>query len=97
VAGGDVTEMDVARQGAEEGDAVSDEHRDARDDEAVNEARAQKLLNGDAAVHIDVLDAAGSEFGNNFGGRPGHLLDAASTHGGESRARLLRTTTRLSP
>lgn len=78
-----MTEADVARQGAEEGDAVSNEHRDASDDEALHEASAQKLLNGDAAVHVDVLDAAGSEFGNNFGRRPGHLLDAASAHGGE--------------
>src|SRR5579859_2210930 len=83
VAGGDVMEMDVARQGAEEGDAVSNEHGDASDDEAVHEAGAQKLLNSDAAVHVDVLDATGSEFGNNFGARPGHLLDTASAHGGE--------------
>ena len=46
--GGDVMETDVVRQGAEEGDAVSNEHRDARDDEALHEAGAQKLLNGDA-------------------------------------------------
>lgn len=78
-----MTETDVARQGAEEGDAVANEHRDARDDEALHEASAQKLLNGDAAVHVDALDAAGSEFGNNFGGWPGHLLDTASAHGGE--------------
>ena len=49
----------------------------------MNEAGAQKLLNGDAAVHVDVLDAAGSEFGNDFGGGSGHLLDAGSAHGGE--------------
>ena len=34
VAGGDVTEADVARQGAEEGDAFANEHGDASDDEA---------------------------------------------------------------
>ena len=32
---GDVTEMDVARQRAKEGDAVSNEDRDASDDEAL--------------------------------------------------------------
>lgn len=76
-------EADVAREGAEEGDSVSNENRDASDDEALHEAGAQKLLNGDAAVHVDVLDAAGSEFGNNFGGRTGHLLETGSAHGGE--------------
>ena len=35
VVGGDVMEMDVARQRAEEGNAVSNDHRDASDDEAL--------------------------------------------------------------
>jgi hypothetical protein len=60
---GYVTKADVAGQGAEEGDAVADEHRDSSDDEALHEAGAQKLLNGDPAAHVDVLDAAGSECG----------------------------------
>ena len=46
VVGGHVMEAGVARQGAEERDAVANEHRDASDDETLNEARAQELLVG---------------------------------------------------
>ena len=46
VVGGHVMEAGVARQGAEERDAVAHEHRDASDDETLNEARAQELLVG---------------------------------------------------
>ena len=54
------------RQAAEERNAFSDEHGDTRDDEALNEARAQELLNRDSAVDVEVAGAAGGELRNDL-------------------------------
>src|SRR5881396_3546509 len=63
LARGDVRQLDVTARRAEERDAGADEHRDAGDDEALDEPGAQEALDGDASVHIEVLEAAGGELG----------------------------------
>ena len=47
-----VAEPNVARQGAEQGNSVSNEHRNARDNETLNEPRTQKPLNRDPTVDV---------------------------------------------
>src|SRR5664280_152319 len=79
----DVTEPHVARQGAEERDSVSNEHRHARDNETLNEPRAQEPLNRDPAVDVEVVGTARSESGNDLGRRPGHLFDDACAGSGQ--------------
>src|SRR6202789_1541780 len=74
----DVTEPNVMRQAAEERNPLSNEHRDTRDDETLNESRAQELLNRDSSVDVEVLSAAGGELRNDLSRRSGHLFDHAS-------------------
>jgi hypothetical protein len=73
-------EPHIARQGAEERNSVSNEHRHASDDETLNEPRAQESLNRDPAVDVEVVGAAGSESRNDLSRRPCHLFNNAS-HG----------------
>jgi hypothetical protein len=61
LARGDVAEADVLHEGTEKRDALADEHGDLADGEAVDLAGAEKILDGDAAVNIDVLGAMGFE------------------------------------
>jgi hypothetical protein len=88
VARGYVTEANVMRQAPEEGDSLSNEHRDTGDDEALNKPRAQELLNRDSTVDVEVTGAAGSELGNDLLWRAGHLFKNSS--GG--RGQVYRTT-----
>jgi hypothetical protein len=50
----DVPEGDVARHSAKERNSGADEHRNAGDDEALNEPRLKKALNGYPAIHVNV-------------------------------------------
>ena len=54
-----MTEMNVVREGAEERDSLSDENRDASDDDTLNESAAQEALNCDSAIDVEVVGAAG--------------------------------------
>ena len=78
-----VTESQVALQGAEERNSVSNENWHASDDETLNEPCAQEFLNCDATVDVEVMSAGGSEFRNDLGGRPGHLFNHASAGRGQ--------------
>jgi len=75
----DVLEVDVAQQGAEEGNTLPDQDWHTGDDEALDQSGAEELLDGDAAVDIDVSKAAGFKFRNEFWRRAGHLLNIGST------------------
>src|SRR5438094_8583423 len=50
-----MTEMDVARQSAEQRNSVSNQHWHASDREALNESGAQELLDRDPAVDVQVV------------------------------------------
>jgi len=71
------------RQGAEEGDSVSDENRDASDDEALDESGAEEALDCDSSIDLEVVSARGGELGNDFGRSAGHLFDFRSWGCGE--------------
>ena len=70
-----MVEEDVAGDGTEEGNTPADEDGDTGDDEAVDEARGEEALDGDAAVDVGVFESAGAELADNFGGCAGHLVD----------------------
>jgi hypothetical protein len=80
---GYVAEAQIARERAEQRNAFSDEHGYACDGETLNEAGAQKTLNGDASVDVEVMSAAGGQFRNDLRGSAGHLLDTTAAHRGE--------------
>lgn len=57
----DVPERDVARYRAKERNPRPDEHRNASDNEALDEPVLEKPLNRDSAIHVNVPDAASRE------------------------------------
>jgi len=73
-----MTQLDIVWQAAKEWDAFSDAHGYAGDDEPLDQAGAEESLNGDAAIDVEVMSAAGGEFRNDFGRSSGHLFDDAS-------------------
>src|SRR6266496_2429663 len=68
----------VTRQGAEERNSVSNEHRHASDNETLNEPRAQEPLNRDPTIDVEVVGTTSSELRNDLSRRPGHLFNHAS-------------------
>src|SRR5207245_439376 len=76
-----VTEPDIARKSAEERNSVANEHRHASDDETFNESRAQKPLNRDPAVDVEMMGTSGRELRNDLGRSPGHLFNGAAGRG----------------
>src|SRR5215472_2070258 len=78
-----MTEVDVVRQAAEEGNAVSNEDGHSGDGQAVQGARAQESLNGEAAIDVEVARTGGIELGDDFGGRSCHLFNVAFAYGGQ--------------
>src|SRR5258706_3194213 len=52
---GHVFEPDVVRQRSKQGDPTSEEHRDAGDDQALDEPCLQEALDGHAAVDIEMF------------------------------------------
>jgi hypothetical protein len=78
-----VTQPNVALQGPEKRDPVSNEHRHASDDETLNEPRAQEPLNGDPTVDVEVVGTTSSELRDDRSGRPGHLFNNASAGRGQ--------------
>jgi|SRR5258708_6024914 len=80
VPGGYVAEPNVVRQGAEERDALSNEHGHSSNNETLNGPGAQEPLNGDAAVDVEVVDAPSGELRNDPSGRSAHLFHNATAH-----------------
>jgi hypothetical protein len=74
VPSGYVTEPNVARQGAEERNSVSNEHGNTCDYEALNEPSPKKPLNGDPAINVNMADAANGKLRHDFGRIPRHTL-----------------------
>src|SRR6185437_5153666 len=72
-----VTEPNIVRQGAEERDSFSNEHRHASDNETLNESRAQKPLNRDPTVDVEMVNPTSSQLRNDLSRRPGHLFSYA--------------------
>src|SRR5712691_2694412 len=83
VPGRDVIEPNVARQGAEERNSVSNEHRHAGDDETLNEPCAQEPLNRYPTVDVEVVKTPSRELRNDLIRGPGHLFDNASAERGQ--------------
>jgi len=54
-----VTQLEVVGQGAKQRDPVSNEHWNSGNGEELNQACAQKALNRNAAVNIEMMGAAG--------------------------------------
>jgi hypothetical protein len=77
-----VAKPQITRQGAEEGNSVSNEHRHPRDNETLNEACAQEPLNRDPSVDVEVVGTASSEFRDDLSRRSGHLFHNTSAHRG---------------
>ena len=50
--GSDVTQANIVRQRSKKRDALTDEHRESTDDQAVDEAGAQELLNRLSTVDV---------------------------------------------
>ena len=71
------------RQAAEEWNTFSDEHGNTRDGETLNEACAQEALNGDAAIDVEMLGAAGGELRDDLLRWAAHLLDDSSAGRGQ--------------
>jgi len=82
---GDVPEFDISREGAKERDTFPYEHRNTRDDESLNQAGAKKLLNGDAAINVNVSNAARFKLGDDFNRIARHMLHLSSRRGGHWR------------
>ena len=74
-----VTEPHVARQGAEERNSVSNEHRNASDNKTLNEPCAQESLNRDPTVDVEVVGTTSSKLRNDLSRSPGHPFNSAST------------------
>src|SRR5213592_1103728 len=81
----DMLQGDIAAKRAKEWDAGANEHRNTGDNEALNEASLQELLNGDAAIHIDMLDAAGPKLRHDLGRSAGHSLHHGPRRSGGDR------------
>ena len=89
-----VTQVQVARQGAKKRNPVSNQHGHARDDKALNEPRAQKALNREATVYIDMAGTAGSQLRMSAGSPANCSVPPRAAD--RSNWRLFKTTTRLS-
>ena len=55
---GDVLQPNIVRQRSKEGNAFPQQHGDPGDDQPLNQAGPEKTLDGDAAIHVDMADAA---------------------------------------
>src|SRR5690349_23239665 len=83
VPGGDVAKPNVVWKGTEERNAVSNQHGHVRDDETLDQPRAQEPLNRHPAVDIEVVRAGGGEPRDDVSRRAAHLLDDAAADRGQ--------------
>jgi len=70
-----VFEQDIARQRPEERNAGADQHRNAGDDQAMDESGTEEPLDGQPAVDVEVLEAARLESRHDLLRRARHPLD----------------------
>ena len=70
-----MTKPDVARHWAKQRDTCADQHRYARDHESVDASGCKESLNGDAAVHVHMFEAASFELLFDFRRFPARLFD----------------------
>ena len=54
----DVLQSNVVRQRSKEGNAFAQQHRDPGYDQPLNQAGPEKTLDGDAPIHVNMVDAA---------------------------------------
>src|SRR5260370_1058093 len=73
----DVAEPNVARQGAEERNSVSNENGPASDHESLNDPRAQEAFKAKATIDIEIVDATRSYVLTNVSGRANDLFPVA--------------------
>lgn len=79
-----MTESNVVRQGAEKRDAGSNQHRHTSDNEPIHQPRAQKLLNRDASVDVQMTSTALREPGNEIRWRSCHLFNDGAGDSGQA-------------
>ncbi len=60
-------EPNIAGQGSEQRNSLSNQHRNPSNDQALNESGAQEFLNRNSAVNVDVAEEARRELRNNPG------------------------------
>ncbi len=60
----DMAEADVVRDVVEERDALANEHRQTTDDQSVDEADSQKLLDCDPTIYVEMAGTGSCELGN---------------------------------
>src|SRR5271170_5115530 len=70
----DMMEPYIARKPAEERNSLSNKHWHASDNKPLHQACAQKFLDRDSSVDIDMLDAARGQLCDDLGRSSGHLL-----------------------
>jgi hypothetical protein len=73
-----VFDENVAVQRPKQRDPITDEHWNARDYEASNQAGLQKPLNCDATIHVDMPNAASCELRYDIRRSAGHLFHHGS-------------------
>ncbi|HXX17872.1 MAG TPA: hypothetical protein VEJ46_00575 [Candidatus Acidoferrum sp.] len=78
-----MAQNDVPRHWAKQRDARPDQYGHSRDHQSVDTSSREKALNGDPAVDVRMLKAAGFEPGGDFGGFSGHLLHHSAFDGRE--------------
>lgn len=83
---GDVPKADIGVRRAEEGDARTDEDRNAGENEPMDQASPEEALDRDAAVHIGVPDPGGLELPNNVFGITGDMANDGAGRGRSERA-----------
>src|SRR5439155_7890064 len=83
----DVPEDDVALDGTKERDPGANQHRNAGDDEALNQTRLEKPLNGDPAIHVNMLDSARGQLRHDVGRSSRHPLHHPAEWSRAERAR----------
>ena len=75
-----VTKPHIAQQGAKERNSGSNEHGHTSDHQPLHQPCAQKSLNRDSSVDIDVVSFTSRECRNDLSWRPGHLFHHPSAH-----------------
>jgi hypothetical protein len=71
----DVVKSNVARHGAKQWDAYSDQHWHPCDHESVNASGREETQDGDAAIYICMFEGARLELGDNLPRLARHMLD----------------------
>ena len=77
-----MTKVYIVRQGSEQRNSLADEHRHPRDDETMNEPRAQEPLNRDSTVDVDMFCTARGELRDDLGWSSAHLFNPGSARDG---------------